>query len=141
MTINKNVRNLIIGLVIAALVVLPPGGGKGANVAIQAVSLAFLAAIGWVASLMYRQYRTMIYALGDARRATLYIAVGVAALTLTATSRLWASPAGAGAWPALGGRAALAPVSGVWAAREDLGTEPPRRPRPGAAPPRIPVGP
>jgi hypothetical protein len=118
MTINKNVRNVIIVLVIAALVVLLPGGGKGANVAIQAVSLAFLAAIGWVASLMYRQYRTMIYALGDARRATLYIAVGVAAVTLTATSRLWASPAGSVAWLALLGGAAYAVFSVVWSARK-----------------------
>src|SRR5436305_12237882 len=118
MTINKNVRNVIIVLVIAALVVLLPGGGKGANVAIQAVSLAFLAAIGWVASLMYRQYRTMIYALGDARRATLYIAVGVAALTLSATSRLWASPAGSVAWLALVGGAAYAVFCVRWWARK-----------------------
>src|SRR5256885_15458478 len=122
MTINKNVRNLIIGLVIAALVVLPPGGGKGANVAIQAVSLAFLAAIGWVASLMYRQYRTMIYALGDARRATLYIAVGVAAVTLTATPRLWASPAGSVAWLPLLGGAGHPRFSGGLPARDGLRT-------------------
>jgi hypothetical protein len=118
MAINKNVRNILIVAAIAALVVLIPGGGKGANVAIQAVSLAFLAAIGWVASLMYREHRTTLYALGDARRATLYIAVGVAALTLTATSRLWASPAGEIAWIALIAGAAYAVFQVVWSARK-----------------------
>jgi hypothetical protein len=118
MAINKNVRNVLIVLAIAALVVLIPGGGKGATVAIQAVSLAFLAAIGWVAAIMYRERRSTLYSLGDARRATLYIAVGVAALTLTATARLWASPAGEIAWLALIGGAAYAVFSVIWSARK-----------------------
>jgi hypothetical protein len=118
MAINKNVRNVLIVLGIAALVVLLPGGGKGANVAIQAVSLGFLAAIGWVAAIMYREHRATLYALGDARRATLYIAVGVAAVTLTATSRLWASPAGEIAWIALLAGAAYAVFQVIWSARK-----------------------
>jgi hypothetical protein len=118
MAINKNVRNVLIVLGIAALVVLLPGGGKGANVAIQAVSLGFLAAIGWVAAIMYREHRSALYALGDARRATLYIAVGVAALTLTATSRLWASPVGEIVWIALIAGAAYAVFQVIWSARK-----------------------
>jgi hypothetical protein len=118
MAINKNVRNVLIVFAIAALVVLIPGGGKGATVAIQAVSLAFLAAIGWVASIMYREHRSTLYSLGDARRATLYIAVGVAAVTLTATSRLWASPAGEIAWIALIAGAAYAVFQVIWSARK-----------------------
>ncbi|MBV9916373.1 MAG: hypothetical protein JO153_07705, partial [Solirubrobacterales bacterium] len=55
MAVNKNLRNVLIVLAIAALVVIIPGGGRGANVAIQAISLVFLAALGWVASIMYRQ--------------------------------------------------------------------------------------
>jgi hypothetical protein len=117
MTINKNVRNVAIVCVIAALVVLLPGGGKGANVAIQAVSLAFLASIAWVASLMYREHRIAIYALGDSRRAILYAALGVAALTLTATHRMWASAGGEIAWFVLMGACVYAVVATVLAAR------------------------
>ena len=77
-------RNIGIILVIAAIVVIVPGGGTGASVLIQAISLAFLAALGWVASLMYRQNRTTLYGLGDARRAVLYAALVVATLLLAA---------------------------------------------------------
>jgi hypothetical protein len=118
MAINKNVRNVAIVLGITALVVLIPGGGKGANVAIQAVSLGFLAAIAWVASVMYREHRGALYALGDARRATLYIAAGVATLTLTATSRLWNTPTGEIVWIALIGGSVYAVFSVVWSARK-----------------------
>src|SRR5947209_8590085 len=98
MTINKNVRNVLIVLGIAALIVLLPGGGKGANVAIQAVSLAFLASLAWIASLMYREHRVALYALGDQRRAIVYVAAGVATLTLTATHRMWSTGTGTIVW-------------------------------------------
>jgi hypothetical protein len=108
---NKNVRNALIVLAIAALVALLPGGGSGANVALQAVSLAFLGALAWVASLMYREHRMTLYSLGDGRRAILYGAVAVATLTLTATSLMWATPAGEIAWLALMGASIYAVVT------------------------------
>jgi hypothetical protein len=112
------VRNIAIVLAIAALVVLIPGGGTGAQVATQAVSLAFLAAIVWVASVMYRQHRSTLYSLSDRRRAILYVAAGVAAVTLTATSRLWHTGAGSLAWLVLIGAAVYAVFAVVWAARK-----------------------
>ena len=111
-------RNIGIILLIAAIVVIVPGGGTGASVVIQAISLAFLAALGWVASGMYRQNRTRLYALGDARRAVLYAALAVATLTLTATSRLWSTSAGSVAWLVLLGGAAYAVFAVVWSARK-----------------------
>jgi hypothetical protein len=115
--VTKNVRNIAIILALAALVVLIPGGGRGATVAIQAVSLVFLASIAWIASLMYRQHRVAIYSLGDARRAVVYVALGVAAVTLTATSRLWNTATGEIAWFALVGAAVYAVVAVIWSAR------------------------
>jgi hypothetical protein len=94
----KNVRNVLIVLVLAGLVVAVPGGGTGASVAIQIVSLAFLGSLGWFASMMYRQRRAELYGLGDNRRAILYIALGVGALTLTATQRLWNTASGEIVW-------------------------------------------
>jgi hypothetical protein len=111
-------RNIAIVLVIAALVVVVPGGGTGANVALQAASLAFLATLGWFASIMYRQHRAAVYSLGDRRRAIVYAALAVATLTLTDTSRLWHTGAGSVAWLVLLGGAAYAVIAIVWAARK-----------------------
>jgi hypothetical protein len=117
MAVNKNIRNVVIVLALAALVVLLPGGGAGAQTAIQAVSLLFLATLGWFAMIMYRQHRTELYSLGDTRRAVLYIALGVAALTLTGTSRLWGSAAGELVWFVLIVGCAYAVFSIIWSAR------------------------
>ena len=54
---NENVRNILIILVLAALVAVLPHGGEAASIAIQAVSLAFLGALEWVAFVTYRQRR------------------------------------------------------------------------------------
>jgi predicted membrane channel-forming protein YqfA (hemolysin III family) len=111
-------RNIAIVLVLAALVALIPGGGTGASVAIQAVSLAFVATLGWFASVMYRQHRSTLYSLGDRRRALLYVALGVAAVTLTGTTRLWGTPAGSVAWLLLIGGALYTVFAIFWAARK-----------------------
>ena len=117
MTINPTVRNVVIVLVVAAVVAIAPGGGTTANVVIQAVSLAFLASIVWVSTLMYREHRTALYSLGDRRRAALYGAVGVLALTLTATSKLWHTSGGSVAWLVLVGGSVYVGASVIWAAR------------------------
>ncbi len=111
------VRNIAIILVIAALVVLIPGGGTGASVALQAVYLVFLATLGWFAAVMYRQHRTTLYSLGDRRRAMLYVAVAVAAVVLTGTTKLWQTSAGSVAWLVLLGAAVYAVIAVVWSAR------------------------
>jgi hypothetical protein len=113
----KTVRNVAIVLAIAALVVLLPGGGSGANFAFQAVALAFLAVIGWFAYTMYRQHRTELDSLGAARRAILYVAGGVAVLTLTAEPRLWVSTGGKIAFLLLLGAAGYAVFAVIRSAR------------------------
>lgn len=114
---SKTVRNILIVLVIAALVALINGGKTAAQVAIQAVILVFLGTIVWFLSLTYRERRVSLYALGDGRRALLYVALGVAALTLTATSRLLGSGAGSVAWLLLLGGSAYAVFAVLWSAR------------------------
>jgi hypothetical protein len=115
---NKIIRNIAIVLALAAVVVYAPGGGTGSRVIIQAVSIAFLAVIGWFASVMYRQHRVSLYSLGDSRRAGLYAAIAVAVLTLSATPRLWGSGgAGVLVWLVLIGGAAYTVIAIVWAAR------------------------
>ncbi len=114
---TKTVRNVIIVLAVAAVVDLAPGGGAGSSVVLQAVWLAFLAAMAWVASIMYRERRNELYSLGDRRRAALYGALAVAVVTLTATHRLWASPGGSIAWLVLIGGAGYVAFAVLWSAR------------------------
>jgi hypothetical protein len=115
--LNTTVRNILIVLVIAALVALVQGGQTAANVAIQAVTLAFLGTLVWFAVLTYRERRVSLYSLGDGRRALLYVALGVATLTLTATSKLWATGAGSVAWLILLAGSAYAVFAVLWSAR------------------------
>jgi hypothetical protein len=112
-----NLRNVVIILAIAAVVAIVPGGGTAANVVVQAVSLIFLAALAWVAGVMYREHRNALNLLGDRRRAGLYAAVAVLAVTLTATHRLWGSPAGSAAWLVLVGVSVYVGGVVLWSTR------------------------
>lgn len=113
----KTIRNIAIIMAIALLIVVIPGGGKGASVASQTVWLIFLGTLVWFASISYRQHRVALYSLGDRRRAILYAALAVATLTLTATNRLWDSGVGSVLWLVLLVSAAYAVIAIVWSAR------------------------
>jgi hypothetical protein len=105
---RETTRNIAIVLLLAALVDVVPGGGPAAQTLIQLISLAFLGAIAWVASRLYREHRVSLYALGDRRRAIVYAAAGVATLTFTASSRLLATGLGSIVWLLLLAACALA---------------------------------
>jgi hypothetical protein len=116
--INPNVRNVIIVLLIAALVVAIPGGGTGANTLIAAISLLFFGSFVFIGSRMYREHRVAIYSLGDGRRAIVYGAAAVAVLVISATSKMWSSGVGTIAWILLLGASAYAAFAVIWAQRE-----------------------
>jgi hypothetical protein len=118
MRLNTNLRNVVIILAIAAVVAVVPGGGPASNTIIQVISLAFLAAIAWVASRLYREHRITLYSLGDRRRAIVYVAVGVATLTFCATDRLWATGVGGIVWLLLIAACAFAVFEVFRSARE-----------------------
>jgi hypothetical protein len=117
MSLNPTARNILIIAVLAAMVAILPGGGTGAGVVLTALYLIFLGATIWVAAIMYREHRSSLYLLPESRRALLYIAVAVLAVTLTATHRLWGSPAGSVAWLVLVGASVYAGFAVIWAAR------------------------
>jgi multisubunit Na+/H+ antiporter MnhB subunit len=108
----------VIVLAIAALVALVQGGQTAANVALQALSLVFLGVIVYFLSIIYRQNRTTLYGLGDRRRAMLYVALGVGTLTLTASSKLWATGAGSVVWVLLLAASMYTVFTVVWSARK-----------------------
>jgi drug/metabolite transporter (DMT)-like permease len=113
----KNVRNVAIVLALAAIVSIVPGGGTGADVVLQTVSVVFLAALAWVAGIYYRENRITLLSLGDARRAVLYGSIAALAVTLTATDRLWHTSAGSVAWLVLMGAALYAGGAVLWSMR------------------------
>jgi hypothetical protein len=113
----KDLRNIAIIAVIAAIVDLVPGGGTVADVIVQAISLFFLGALVWVAGLMYREHRNALYSLGDHRRGGLYAAIGVLTVTLTATHRLWNSSLGQVAWLVLVAGAVYVGGAMLWSLR------------------------
>lgn len=118
MTINPAVRNVVIILAVAALIALLPGGGTVTQVVLTTIYVVFLAAMGWVGSVVYRERRSSLYLLGDRKRALLYGAVVALAVTLSATSRLWSSGAGSVAWLVIIGVSVYAIFAVVWAARK-----------------------
>jgi hypothetical protein len=119
MSVSPTVRNVLIIIVIAAIVAFAPGGGTSAGVIRQAVSMAFLAAIAWLALTMYRQHRTAIYSLGDRRRAAVYAAAAILTITLIGTNRLWTNSLGGVLWLILVGGSVYIVFAIVYAARRE----------------------
>jgi hypothetical protein len=74
--------------------------------------------VAWIGSLMYRQNRSALYSLGDAKRGALYGALVVLALTLTATTRLTSTSGGSVAWLLLIGASIYVVFAVVWSARK-----------------------
>jgi len=99
--VPEPVRNVLIVLALAAVVMLVPGGGNASATIQQTLLIAMLASIAWFGVRLYREHRSDIYALGDRNRGILYAAAGLIALTVTATDRLWASGPGRVVWVAL----------------------------------------
>jgi hypothetical protein len=119
MSVPPVLRNILIIAVIAAIIAFVPGGGTSSGVIVQAISMAFLATIVWLASLMYRQHRVALYSIGESRRAALYAAAAVLTITLTATNRLWTNSLGGVLWLILVGGSLYAGFAIIWAARNE----------------------
>ncbi|HEX4806993.1 MAG TPA: hypothetical protein VFU94_13935 [Conexibacter sp.] len=98
---SATVRNVLVILALAAVVMLVPGGGNGSAAILQALLIAMLAAIAYFGVRLYREHRSEIYSLGDRNRGILYASAGLLALTVSATDRLWASGPGTVVWIAL----------------------------------------
>ena len=112
-------RNILIILTVAALLAIVPGGGTAGSLVLSALSLAFLGALAWAATVVYREHRGTLYLLGERRRALLYGAIAVLAVTLAATSRMWNSGSGLVgiAWIVLVGGSIYVGCAVLWSAR------------------------
>jgi hypothetical protein len=100
--LNTNVRNVAVIFLIAAVIyALGHTGDFALGFLETLISLAFLAALAWIASRLYREHRMEIDALGTRRRAIAYVAIGVGALALTAVDRFWNTGFGTVVWVVL----------------------------------------
>ncbi len=79
---SKNFRNVGIILLLAALVAFVPGGEAFSRTLILAISLGFLAGIGYLGVRLYREQQLMLSGLSDSRRAVLYGSIGLIALLI-----------------------------------------------------------
>jgi hypothetical protein len=116
--IDKNVRNVAIIFLLAALIYASHAADVAYGFVTQLISLAFLAALAFVGSRLYREHRVSLHSLGARNRWLLYGAIGVVALTLSATNRLWATGLGTIAWLVLLGACAYAAYVVFRSARE-----------------------
>jgi hypothetical protein len=87
-------RNIAIVVALALVVWLVPGGGEGADLVGQILGAIFIVLIVLILSRVYRQFRGEIFGLGDQWRFALYAAIGVAVVTVAASTRLFATGAG-----------------------------------------------
>jgi uncharacterized protein involved in cysteine biosynthesis len=104
----KTARNVGIIAVVALAVALLPGGGDTARVVLAALSLGFLAALGFLGYRLYRENQFTLWSMSTRHRALLYGGLATAAATLIGTSRLWETGFGTVMWFVLLGGSGLA---------------------------------
>ncbi len=109
----QNVRNVAIVLLLALLVAFAPHGGNAADTILTAITMGFLAAIAWTLFVLSRQNQLTLAALSDGRRAILYGALGLIALLVAGSDKMFSSGGGTLAWILLLG-ASIAAIWKVW---------------------------
>ncbi len=95
-----------LGLIVAFL----PGGGNAAEALITALTMALLAGVAWMVYTLSRENQLTLATLSDSRRAILYGAVGMIALLIAGTDKLFSSGGGTLIWILL----LAASVAAIW---------------------------
>jgi hypothetical protein len=109
----RTVRNVAIIMVLALGVAFVPGGGNVVEAIVTALTMGFLAGITWMLYTLSRQNQLTLAALSDRRRAILYGALGLIALLIAGTDKLFSTGGGTLLWILLLG-ASVAAIWRVW---------------------------
>jgi hypothetical protein len=107
---RRNLRNIAIVMLLAAIVAFAPAGGNAAEVVMTLITMGFLAAIAWTLYTLSRQNELTLMSLSDGRRAILYGALGMIALLIAGSDEMFDSGGGTLAWILLLG----ASVGAIW---------------------------
>jgi uncharacterized protein involved in cysteine biosynthesis len=110
---GKTLRNIAIIAAVALAIAFIPGGTSTANLVLAILSLAFLAAIGFLGYRLYMENKFTLWSMSDRHRAQFYAGITVAFMTLVATDRLMNSGIGFVLWIALLAGSVLA-VYNAW---------------------------
>lgn len=94
----QTARNVAIIAVAAFGVALVPGGGEVADVILAAITLGFMAAIGVLASRLYRENRMTLWTMEDRPKAIFYGAFGMIALMIAGAGELLDTGGGTLVW-------------------------------------------
>jgi hypothetical protein len=106
----KSVRNVAIIMILAFGVAFLPGGGNIADAVWTALTMGLLAGIAWMVYTLSRENQLTLATLSDKRRAILYGAVGMLALLIAGTDKLFATGGGTLLWIVL----LAASIAAIW---------------------------
>jgi len=91
-------RNVAIIMLLALVVAFLPGGGNAAAAVLTALTMALLAGIAWMIYTVSRENQLTLATLSDGRRAILYGAVGLIALLIAGSDKLFSTGGGTLLW-------------------------------------------
>jgi hypothetical protein len=91
-------RDVAIVMALAFGVAFAPAGGNVTEAVLTALTMGFLAAIAWMVYALSRQNELTLATLSDGRRAVLYGALGMIALLVAGTAKLFSSGGGTVVW-------------------------------------------
>lgn len=94
----RTARNVAIIMLLALVVAFLPGGGNLAETLLTALTMALLAGIAWMIYTVSRENQLTLATLSDGRRAILYGAVGLIALLIAGSDKMFATGGGTLLW-------------------------------------------
>jgi hypothetical protein len=106
----RTARNVAIVMLLALGVAFLPGGGNVAAAVLTALTMGLLAGIAWMVYTLSRENQLTLATLSDGRRAILYGAIGMLALLIAGTDKLFATGGGTLLWILL----LAASVAAIW---------------------------
>jgi threonine/homoserine efflux transporter RhtA len=106
----RTARNVAIVMLLALCVAFLPGGGNVAEAVLTALTMALLAGIAWMVYIVSREKQLTLATLTDGRRAILYGAIGMLALLIAGSDKLFATGGGTLLWIAL----LAASIAAIW---------------------------
>ncbi|HEX6455223.1 MAG TPA: hypothetical protein VF009_01745 [Solirubrobacterales bacterium] len=106
----RTARNVAIVMLLALGVAFLPGGGNAAATLLTALTMALLAGIAWMVYVLSRENQLTLATLSDGRRAILYGAVGMVALLIAGSDKLFETGGGTLLWIIL----LAASIAAIW---------------------------
>jgi hypothetical protein len=86
--VNKNARNVLIVVAVAAVVAFLPGGGDTASLVAALLGIALAATFVFLGMRFYRENRVAVFSLGDKHRALAYGAIAAIVVAFAGRQKL-----------------------------------------------------